>query len=105
MGPMAVPEAKNTKYCIPVKTRALHNSSVPRLSGWSFQQPIHRGVLLTPHCPDKSGPAVSSTEKLRKDSTPLSGREDLHPFWKTYGLEAEPEATGHFRKLYPLCSE
>jgi len=25
MGPMAVPEAKNTKYCIPVKTRALHN--------------------------------------------------------------------------------
>jgi len=28
--------------------------SVPRLPGWSFQQRIHGGVLLYPHCPDKS---------------------------------------------------
>jgi hypothetical protein len=43
--------------------------SVPRLPGWSFQQRIHGGVLLYPHCPDKSGPAGSPTDTLRKDST------------------------------------
>jgi len=43
-------------------------SSVPRLSGWSFQQRICGGVLPPPHCPDKSGPAVSPTDKLRKDN-------------------------------------
>ncbi|MGM0381933.1 MAG: hypothetical protein ACQEQO_00350 [Thermodesulfobacteriota bacterium] len=49
--------------------------SVPRLSGWSFQQRIHGGVLPPPHCPDKSGPAGSPTDTLRKDSTLLSERE------------------------------
>jgi len=44
-------------------------SSVPRFSGWSFQQLICGGVLPPPHCPYKSGPAVSPTDKLRKDST------------------------------------
>jgi len=52
-------------------------SSVPRLSGWSFQQLIHGGVLPPPHCPDKSGPAVSPTDKLRKDSalTPVTSEK------------------------------
>jgi len=44
--------------------------SVPRLSGWSFQQRIHGGVLPPPHCPDNSGPAGSPIDTLRKD-TPL----------------------------------
>jgi len=39
-----------------------------RLPGWSFQQRICGGVLPPPHCPDKSGPAVSPTDTLRKDS-------------------------------------
>jgi len=52
-------------------------SSVPRLSGWSFQQRICRGVLPPPHCPDKSGPAVSPTDTLRKDSalTPVTSEK------------------------------
>jgi len=52
-------------------------SSVPRLSGWSFQQRICGGVLPPPHCPDKSGPAVSPTDKLRKDSalTPVTSEK------------------------------
>jgi hypothetical protein len=41
-------------------------SSVPRLSGWSFQQRICGGVLPSPHYPDKSGPAVPPTDTLRK---------------------------------------
>jgi len=52
-------------------------SSVPRLPGWSFQQRICGGVLPPPHCPDKSGPAVSPTDKLRKDSalTPVTSEK------------------------------
>jgi len=52
-------------------------SSVPRLPGWSFQQLIYGGVLPPPHCPDKSGPAVSPTDKLRKDSalTPVTSEK------------------------------
>jgi len=52
-------------------------SSVPRLSGWYFQQLIYGGVLPPPHCPDKSGPAVSPTDKLRKDSalTPVTSEK------------------------------
>jgi len=52
-------------------------SSVPRLPGWSFQQLICGGVLPPPHCPDKSGPAVSPTDKLRKDSalTPVTSEK------------------------------
>jgi hypothetical protein len=52
-------------------------SSVPRLSGWSFQQRICGGVLPPPHCPDKSGPAVSPTDTLRKDSalTPVTSEK------------------------------
>jgi len=46
----------------------------PRLPGWSFQQLICGGVLPPPHCPDKSGPAVSPTDKLRKDSALRLGR-------------------------------
>jgi hypothetical protein len=52
-------------------------SSVPRLPGWSFQQRICGGVLPPPHCPDKSGPAVSPTDTLRKDSalTPVTSQK------------------------------
>ncbi|MGM0383715.1 MAG: hypothetical protein ACQEQO_09535 [Thermodesulfobacteriota bacterium] len=56
--------------------------SVPRLSGWSFQQRIHGGVLPPPHCPDKSGPAGSPTDTLRKDSTlpPVTSKKVHHLF-------------------------
>ena len=52
-------------------------SSVPRLSGWSFQQRICGGVLPPPHCPDISGPAASPTDTLRKDSalTPVTSEK------------------------------
>jgi len=52
-------------------------SSVPRLPGWSFQQLICGGVLPPPHCPGESGPAVSPTDKLRKDSalTPVTSEK------------------------------
>jgi hypothetical protein len=49
----------------------------PRLPGWSFQQRIYGEALLYPNCPDKSGPAVSPTDTLRKESTLLSEREAL----------------------------
>jgi hypothetical protein len=51
----------------------------PRLSGWSFQQRIYGGVLPPPHCPDKSGPAVSPTDTLRKDSALRLGRARRGP--------------------------
>jgi hypothetical protein len=53
--------------------------SVPRLPGWSFQQRIHEGVLPPPHCPDKSGPAGSPTDTLRKDSTlpPVTSKKSI----------------------------
>jgi hypothetical protein len=54
-------------------------SSVPRLSGWSFQQLIYGGVLPPPHCPDISGPAVSPIDKLRKDSALRLGRARRGP--------------------------
>jgi len=54
-------------------------SSVPRLPGWSFQQLIYGGVLPPPHCPDMSGPAVSPTDKLRKDSALRLGRARRGP--------------------------
>jgi hypothetical protein len=49
----------------------------PRLQGCSFQQRIHGEALPPSHCPDKSGPAVSPTDTLRKESILLSEREDL----------------------------
>ena len=54
-------------------------SSVPRLPGWSFQQLIYGGPLPPPHCPDMSGPAVSPTDKLRKDSalTPVTSEKSI----------------------------
>jgi hypothetical protein len=53
--------------------------SVPRLPGWSFQQRIHGGVLPPPHCPDKSGPAGSPTDTLRRDSTlaPVTSKKPI----------------------------
>ena len=60
-------------------------SSVPRLSGWSFQQLIYGGVLPPPHCPDKSEPAVSPTDKLRKNSalTPVTSEKSTLFSWVT----------------------
>jgi hypothetical protein len=53
--------------------------SVPRLPSWSFQQRIHGRVLPPPHCPDKSGPAGSPTDTLRKDSTlpPVTSKQSI----------------------------
>jgi len=53
--------------------------SVPRFPGWSFQQRIHGGVLPPPHCPDKSGPAGSPIDTLRKDSTlpPVTSKKSI----------------------------
>ena len=60
-------------------------SSVPRLSGWSFQQRICVGVLPPPHCPDISGPAASPTDTLRKDSalTPVTSEKSTLFSWVT----------------------
>jgi len=60
-------------------------SSVPRLPGWSFQQLIHGGALPPPHCPDMSGPAVSPTDKLRKNSalTPVTSERSTLFSWVT----------------------
>jgi len=60
-------------------------SSVPRLSDWSFQQLIYGGVSPPPHCPDTSGPAVSPTDKLRKNSalTPVTSEKSTLFSWVT----------------------
>jgi len=72
-------------------------SSVPRLSGWSFQQLICGGGLPPPHCPDKSGPAVSPTDKLRKDSalTPVTSEKST--------LFIGVTKIVRFCKALPLC--
>jgi hypothetical protein len=60
-----------------ISLKRMDFSSVPRLLGWSFQQRICGAVLPPPHCPDKSRPAVSPTDTLRKDSalTPVTSEK------------------------------
>ena len=73
-------EDYHMRLCItPISRKTMGFFSVPRLSGWSFQQLIHGGVLPPPHCPDTLGPAVSPTDKLRKDSTlpPVTSKKSI----------------------------
>jgi hypothetical protein len=75
-----VDEGIHRDLCItPLNLKPMGFFLVPRLPGWSFQQRIHGGVLPPPHCPDKSGPAGSPTDTLRKDSTlpPVTSKKSI----------------------------